>query len=327
MTLPLNVQSPALSVTYSHDPLDTLLARPDVLAVVAFGRDAPRNDDPRLIRVELEPQGDAPFEVWQAGAAVASGRVDDLAYAHDGRLLMAAMDVPEVDGDIRAAAAHAYAALRARTESLGYPHLLRIWNYIDDITLGEGDEERYKHFCIGRAEGLGEGFSTDTLPAATAIGRIRANGRLQVYWLASRLPGTPLENPRQVSAYRYPRQYGPQPPSFARAMLPPGAMPLLLSGTASIRGHESLHHDCVSAQLDETLANIGALIDVARTHRPDLPATPGAATPLKAYVREVEELAGVDAALAARLPNTPRVVLHARVCRRELRLEIDGCHG
>ncbi|HZX80194.1 MAG TPA: pteridine-dependent deoxygenase [Lysobacter sp.] len=327
MTLPLNVQSPALSVTYSHEPLDALLAQPDVLAVVAFGRDAPRADDPRLIRVELEPHGAAPFEVWRAGAAVTARRVDDLAYAHDGRLLMAAMDVPEVDGDLRAAAVHAYASLRARTESLGYPHLLRIWNYIDDITVGEGDEERYKHFCIGRAEGLGDGFATETLPAATAIGRVHGNGRLQVYWLASRLPGTPLENPRQVSAYRYPRRYGPQPPSFARAMLPPGAMPLLLSGTASIRGHESLHPDCVATQLDETLANIGALIDVARTHRPDLPPVPGATTPLKAYVREADELDEADAALAARLPDAPRVVLHARICRRELRLEIDGCHG
>ena len=327
MTLPLATHAPALSTAYSDAALDALLAQPDVLAVIAFGAQAPTSDDPRLIRVALEPFGDAPLEVWRGTAPVRHGRVDDLAFAHDGQLLVAAMDVPEVDGDIRTAAEHAYASLRAQTAALGYPHLLRIWNYVDDITLGEGDDERYKHFCVGRAAGLGEGFLTDTLPAATAIGRVQPTGRLQVYWLASRLPGTPLENPRQVSAYRYPRQYGPQPPSFARAMLPPGTMPLLLSGTASIRGHESLHHDSVEAQLDETLRNIGALIDVARTMRPDLPAAPGAETPLKAYVREAGELAAVDAAMATRLPGVPRVVLHARVCRRELRLEIDGCHA
>lgn len=327
MTLPPEAAPPALRTRYSTAPLDTLLAQPDVLAVIAFGRDAPRSDDPRLIRVELEPLGVAPFEVWRSGAPVEHGRIDELAFAHDGRLLMAAMDVPEADGDIRAAAEHAYAALRVQTAALGYPHLLRIWNYIDDITVGEGDDERYKHFCIGRAAGLGDDFHTTTLPAATAIGRVHANGRLQVYWLASRTPGLPLENPRQVSAYRYPRQYGPQPPSFARAMLPAAPMPLLLSGTASIRGHESLHHDCVDQQLDETLANIGALIDVARVQRPELPAAPDASTPLKVYVREADELARADAALAARLPDVPRLMLHARVCRRELRLEIDGCHG
>ncbi|MGY3266565.1 chorismate transformation enzyme, FkbO/Hyg5 family [Lysobacter sp. HA35] len=327
MTLPLSTCAPALSVAYSNESLDVLLASPDVLAVVAFGDDAPTSDDPRLIRVALEPREAAPFEVWRSGGRVAHGRIDDLAYAHDGALLVAAMDVPEVDGDIRAAAEHAYAALRTHTATLGYPHLLRIWNYLDDITVGEGDEERYKHFCVGRAEGLGEALSTTTLPAATAIGRVNPNGRLQVYWLASRAAGVPLENPRQVSAYRYPRQYGPQPPSFARAMLPPAPMPLLLSGTASIRGHESLHPDCPNAQLDETLENIRALIGVARTRRPDLAAQLGASTVLKAYVREADEIDAVDAALAAAAPDAPRVVLHARVCRRELRLEIDGCHG
>ena len=327
MTLPLPQGVPAMSVTYSHEDLDAVLARPDVLAVVAFGEAAPRSDDPRLIRVALEPHGRAPLELWRTQAPVRAGRDGDLAFAHDGALLVAAMDVPEHDGDIRDAARVAYAGLRERTEALGYPHLLRIWNYLDDITLGENDDERYKRFCVGRAEGLGDGFSTATLPAATAIGRIRANGRLQVYWLASRQPGLPLENPRQVSAYRYPRQYGPQPPSFARAMLPPAPMPLLLSGTASIRGHESCHLDCVRAQLDETLANISSLIDVARDTRRALPPALGEASPLKAYVREAAELGVVDAALGDALPDTPRVVLHARVCRRELRLEIDGCHG
>ncbi|GAB6195422.1 chorismate transformation enzyme, FkbO/Hyg5 family [Lysobacter xanthus] len=327
MTAPTPATAPRLSITYSHAPLPALLAGDDVLAVIAFGEAAPRSEDPRLVRVALEPAGDAPFEVWRSTGPVRRGHIDDLAYAEDGALLVAAMDVPEVAGDIRAAAAHAYATLRRRTEALGYPHLLRIWNYLDDITAGEGDDERYKRFCVGRAEGLGDGFSTATLPAATAIGRIRGNGRLQVYWLAAREPGLPLENPRQVSAYRYPRQYGPQPPSFARAMLPIEPLPLLLSGTASIQGHESRHLDCVSAQLDETLANIDSLVEVARTHRPSLPARLGPGSPLKAYVREAGELATVDAALRQRLPDVPRLVLHARVCRRELRLEIDGCHG
>src|SRR3546814_7354125 len=72
---------------------------------------------------------------------------------------------------------------------------------------------------------------------------VSSSDLVQVYWLAARTPGTPVENPRQVSAYRYPRQYGPQQPSFARAMLPPpgSAMPLLLSGTASVVGHATAH--------------------------------------------------------------------------------------
>lgn len=147
-----------------------------------------------------------------------------------------------------------------------------------------------------------------------------------MYWLAARTPGTPVENPRQVSAYRYPRRYGPQSPSFARAMLPPSDdMPLLLSGTASVVGHESKHHDCVESQLAETFANFDSLIDAARTLRPTLPARFGAASRLKVYVRDADAMPLVARTLATHLdPSVPRVLLHAAVCRRELRVEIDG---
>ncbi|MFZ5656785.1 MAG: pteridine-dependent deoxygenase [Pseudomonadota bacterium] len=318
--------APQLRQGYESAALDAVLAQPDVLAVIGFGRAAVHSEDPRALAVALEPHGTAPLEVWRTSAPVRSGRAGGLAYSHDGRLLFAAMEVDERAGDIQSAAEDAYAALRTRTSTLGYPHLLRVWNYLDDITVGEGDAERYKRFCVGRARGLGD-FAPASLPAATAIGRVEPTGRLQVYWLAAREPGRPLENPRQVSAYRYPRQYGPQPPSFARAMLPAFDAPLLLSGTAAIRGHESLHADDAAAQLDETLANIASLVDVARVHRPRLPPVPGPGSHLKAYVREADELDLADARLAARLPAVPRVVLHARVCRRELRLEIDGAHG
>ncbi|MGH8078654.1 MAG: pteridine-dependent deoxygenase, partial [Lysobacter sp.] len=166
------------------------------------------------------------------------------------------------------------------------------------------------------------------LPAATAVGRVDGARRLQVYWLAARSPGTPLENPRQVSAYRYPRQYGPQSPSFARAMLPSSAsMPLLLSGTAAVVGHESRHAESVAAQLDETLINFDSLLGAAHARRPELPAHFGAHTRLKVYVRDHDQLAEVSALLSTRLdPSVPRLVVLAAICRRELRIEIDGSH-
>jgi chorismate lyase/3-hydroxybenzoate synthase len=132
-----------------------------------------------------------------------------------------------------------------------------------------------------------------------------------------------------VSAYRYPRQYGPQSPSFARAMVPPSAqMPLLLSGTASVVGHESRHHDCIESQLAETFANFESLIKAAGNVWPELAQGFGTQSRLKVYVRDALELPRVAAALATRLPpSVPRIVLHGAVCRRELRVEIDGVHG
>lgn len=333
---------PQLTIDYSHDDLERLLDDDTTLAVIGFGAAAPRHHDPRYVRVDLEPLGVAPYERWGGQAPVTRGTsAEGIDWAEDGALQFGALELDEFahdDGsaqerdDIGSTADAAYRKLIAFTTARGYPHLLRVWNYLGYITQGEGDQERYRRFCLGRATGLRAGLGADplTLPAATAIGRVDGPQRLQVYWLASRTAGTALENPRQLSAYRYPRQYGPQPPSFARAMLPPegSAVPLLLSGTAAIVGHRSRHPDSVATQLDETLTNLGCLIAAGRARRPSLPARFGLHSRLKVYVREREEMAVVAALLDQRLgPDVPRIVLHAQVCRRELRIEIDGSHA
>ena len=337
-------QPPRLRVEYvdARTPAD-LLAQDDVLTVLGFGDDAPRLDDPRYLRVPLQPYGHASFEVWRAHAPVTSGRWPapaqaggEIAWSCDGQLLFGAIEVDEPAGHdgagdhsgILLAAEHAYRQLARFVSGGEYPHLLRVWNYLDAITQGEGDNERYRQFCVGRARGLGD-FDTATLPAATAIGRCDDARTIQVYWLAARAPGVPVENPRQVSAYRYPRQYGPQSPSFARAMLPPAGseMPLLLSGTAAVVGHASQHAGELLAQVEETFANFDALLGAARAGRPSLPPGFGPGTRLKVYVRDRGDLPLVAAALDARFGDrVPRILLHAAICRRELAVEIDGVH-
>jgi len=325
--------SAALQVDYA-DPatLPALLADDRVLAVFGFhaGSGKPASDDPRYLQVGLQIDGTDTLEVWRSPHPVQRGRdADGVAWASDGALLFGALQIEETAyGGISEAAEHAYATLLAALPRHGYRHLLRIWNYLDAITEGEGDNERYRDFCVGRARGLGA-IDTRTLPAATAIGRLDGVRVLQVYWLAARQPGTPLENPRQVSAYRYPRRYGPQSPSFARAMLAAddAALPLLLSGTASVVGHETRHGDCTLRQLQETFTNFEALIAAARLHRPALPPRFGPGSRLKVYVHDAAEIPAVRAALAAQLPaGVPYIVLNAEVCRPDLRVEIDGIH-
>ncbi|HVQ33167.1 MAG TPA: pteridine-dependent deoxygenase [Lysobacter sp.] len=321
--------APRLHVDYVGDAgatsLAAQLAREDTLAVFGFGAAAPAHDDPRYLRVPLEPYGAAPLEVWRTHGPVRTGRDGELNFAEDDALHFGWMEVPEADLGLEGASAFAYSRLLGWVRQRGFPHLLRSWNYLDAITEGDNDGERYRRFCVGRATGLGE-VAVGTLPAATAIGRRDGVRTLQVYWLAARAPGMPVENPRQVSAYRYPRQYGPQPPSFARAMLPPSHdMPLLLSGTASVVGHESMHHDCVESQLVETFANFESLLVAARAQRPDLATRFGAPSRLKVYVRDADAMPRIAQALATHLdPTVPRVLLHAAICRRELRVEIDG---
>ena len=321
----------ALRVEYRQQPLDALLADPQLLAVFGFGDAAPSGHaDPRYLQVALPAQGDAPFECWMVAGEVRSGREAGIAWSANDGLQFGAIEIADAgDAAIETAAADAYARLQAWLAGSGYPHALRIWNYMDAITDGEGDDERYRRFCVGRARGIGRDLAAGELPAATAIGHPTRSGRFQLYWLAAREPGTPLENPRQTQAWRYPRQYGPQAPGFARAMLPAdAAMPLLLSGTAAVVGHASQHGDSLAAQLDETLANLDSLLATARARRAALAAHFGPDSRLKVYVRDADALPQVAALLESRLPaQVPRIVLHGQVCRRELAVEIDGIHA
>ena len=323
-----------LAVDYIHAPgPQALLGMSETLAVLGFGALAPSSaaiDDPRYLHVPLSPlrEAAAPYEVWRSAGPVATGREGAIRYSHDGALMFGVLEWEEPDGGILHASAHAYAALVAFWRDSDYPHLLRIWNYFDAITLGEGDSERYRQFCVGRVQGLGD-VDTRTLPAATAIGSRDGRRVLQVYWLAAREPGLPLENPRQVSAYRYPREYGPPSPTFARALLPPSPrVPLLLSGTASIVGHASQHADSLRAQLDETLTNLDSLLGAARERAPTLSPHLDGTSRLKVYVRDATDADAVAAQLEARLgTRVPWLMLHADVCRRELLVEIEGMHG
>ncbi len=196
-------------------------------------------------------------ELWHTDTPIEKGRDSDVDYAYGGAYLAGRVEVDErAVGGLQAAATAAYAAIRRFTVRSGHRHLLRMYNYFSSINAGDGDAERYKLFCSGRTAGF-QGLTDASRPAASALGRQDHSTVLQVYWLAGNEPGRAIENPRQVSAFHYPRQYGPTPPCFSRAMVVSGG--LLISGTASVLGHTSRHPDDLPAQLDEILRNLASL--------------------------------------------------------------------
>lgn len=311
-------ERPGLRVEYCMESAAAVLAQPDTLAVFSFGETRETIADPRHVRVPLQPlSAEVPRERWTVTAPVATGAAGELRWAHGGGWRVIAVEIDEAGcGGIEAASERAYRLLLAHVAACPEAHLQRIWNYLGAINEGAGDTERYRLFCNGRARGLAA-FGITRFPAATAIGH-HAGARLQVYALCAAQPGRALENPRQVSAWQYPRQYGPTAPSFARAQhLPDGT--LAISGTAAVVGHASYHHDDVTAQVDEACANLRALLTCAQAPAFD------ARSPLKVYVRHPRDAAVVQDALARRLdPVVPRLLLQGDICRRELLVEIDG---
>lgn len=217
------------------------------------------------------------------------------------------------DDDIERAARLAYDEILRTTRENGFPHLIRVWNYVRDINAGEGEAERYKRFCAGRHDAFDAArWRNDQLPAASAVG-IRERG-LVIHYLAAREPGRQIENPRQVSAYAYPPQYGRRSPSFARATL--FGDTLFIAGTSSIAGHETRHPGNLPAQLDETLLNIDTIARAAGR-------TLAALTHVKLYLRNAGDVE-IAKSVAAAIPNAKLLVVEADICRRELLLEIEA---
>jgi chorismate lyase/3-hydroxybenzoate synthase len=306
-------------VSYRHAGLSEALAETGTLAVFGFGAGAPRHDDPRWLPIPLEGlDAPTPLEVWQVDGEVDRGRSGALRWSAGGGWLFVAVELDEGEhGGVRDTAERAYKLIGEFIARRPERHVLRVWNYLGAITEGEGDTERYKRFCEGRGDGMAAYF-TEGFPAATAIGH-HAGERLQVYLLACDQPGLRVENPRQVSAWRYPRQYGRTPPSFARAMALPAHDVLAISGTAAVVGHCSAHQDDLDAQLDETLVNLETLLASA-----GMRAGFDTRSPLKVYVRHPTDAPRVLDFMQQRLPGVPVLMLHGDVCRRELLVEIDG---
>ncbi|GAB2571534.1 pteridine-dependent deoxygenase [Dyella jejuensis] len=307
-------------ITYRMAEPSSLRTESGMLAALGFGAGTADCDDPRWLRVALECfDAPAPLEVWQVDADVVYGRDEEVRWSAGGGWLFAALELDERDfGGIEQTARHAYTQLRRFMSKRGGCCVLRIWNYIADINHGAGDAERYKKFCDGRAAGVGD-FFANGFPAATAIGHHGPAHLLQIYLLAGIDAGCAVENPRQVSAWRYPRQYGRTSPGFARAMLMPARDALAISGTAAVVGHASAHEGDLEAQLHETLANLEALLANA-----DMPAGFDTHSPLKAYVRRTIDASRVREILQQRLPGVPVLLMHGDVCRSELLVEIDG---
>jgi enamine deaminase RidA (YjgF/YER057c/UK114 family) len=230
---------------------------------------------------------------------------------------------------LRTHVAGAYIAIgRALTAIDRVP--IRFWNFVPDPGEPMGDGlDRYMVFNAGRFAGYAQWLGASNefgrlLPTASAVGVISDD--LVVYCLASDTRGTPVENPRQKPAYQYSRRYGPTPPSFSRATIAwvNGSRRLLVGGTASIVGEDSVHDRDVDGQLEETLRNLEALIDAARGSSGG-----GAALEqlldLRVYVARAEDAAAIRNTLAVRCPRAARIELAiARVCRPELLVEIEG---
>lgn len=224
-------------------------------------------------------------------------------------------------------------------------HAVRFWNFIPGIhdgmihSPGEGPLSRYMVFNKGRFRAFREcaplNPGTSGIATATGVGHLGPD--LIIHCMAWHAPGRPIENPRQVPAYRYSARYGPRPPCFARGTRVDGAggRLLLIGGTASVVGEASVHaageHTDLADQVEETLTNIETLIQTADEESTQDRAASSARgwlsalTHIRVYSVRASDQPAVAALLRPRLaPGAAVEFVRADICRPELLVEIEG---
>jgi chorismate lyase/3-hydroxybenzoate synthase len=241
------------------------------------------------------------------------------------------------DAALRSAVCDLYGRIRETASRAGAEYPLRFWNLIPFIHEDmEAGMDRYMVFNAGRHDALSDWLEDpsrfpSTIPTATGVG---FRGRdLVVYCFAGDRPGEPTENPRQRPAYRYSDRYGPLPPCFARAMLlrVDDEPTLLVGGTASVRGENSVHVGSIENQIGETFDNLEGLVETVVHHAPGDDVRSPDRRPrdrfhdLRVYHVRPEHAELIRDRVRAHFPNLGRLELvRADICRRDLLVEIEG---
>lgn len=237
----------------------------------------------------------------------------------------------------RVAEAYGQVAARLRDSAIGRP--VRLWNYIPSINADMGGgRDRYMVFNAGRFRAFADwygGRNAFDRDVATASGVGHYGRDLIIHCLTSRTAGVAVENPRQVAPHRYSDRYGPLPPCFARATVLADRQMILVGGTASIRGEESVHAASLSMQMSETLTNLASVVEAAHAKVGATPARGldeaawlGRYRELRVYYPLVEDAGAIERAVRRAFAKGCRIeMVRAGLCRAELLVEIEGVAG
>lgn len=279
---------------------------------------------------------DSVCESWLGLGPLQEGSAGDIQYQHDDDVLFGVLHLHEAafqagnETLLQQATESAYRQIFALIAQLNFPHIFRFWNYIAEINADSDELERYRQFNMGRHKAFlaCQRDVVGNVPAACALGfsQPEQGATLSIAFLAGCVEPVTIENPRQMSAYQYPEQYGPVSPTFSRATLVNLKQRelLLISGTASIVGHATQHSADAIVQAREAMMNIAAVLAEANANSIDAKFSL-ADLHYRAYVRHPSHVNEVHEELIRYIGTLPKVTyLQADICRRDLLLEIEA---
>jgi enamine deaminase RidA (YjgF/YER057c/UK114 family) len=248
--------------------------------------------------------------------------------------------------DILANSEHVFEKMETilNAENMSFSDILRQWNYIENIIdegdTREGKKQSYQIFNDVRTKYYGKCIFQCGFPAATGIGT-NAGGTIVSFYAvesSSDIVIRPIDNPLQVAAFNYTNDVlvgepvnkgiGKTSPKFVRAKYVSGvnSETIFISGTAAIRGEESVALNDLASQTRITLENIEELIVPENLERNFVkPKKKNARiTFLRGYIKNSGNYKLVMNICREKYPNIPIILVQSDICRVNLLVEIEG---
>ncbi len=230
-----------------------------------------------------------------------------------------------------------------KTEGLSIDHIIRQWNYIEEIARidsVEGGTQNYQVFNDVRSDYYNAGKFENGYPAATGIGMTTGGVIIGFIALSTSKKVTirAIHNPGQIDAHKYSElvlegkassgAVQKCTPKFERAKLISigSRHHIYVSGTASILGERTMYVGDVENQTITTIENIfrlfssenqvalGLNFEVDRIHF----------SHLRVYVKYQADIPLVQKICSERLHSSSSLFLESDVCREDLLVEIEG---
>lgn len=224
-------------------------------------------------------------------------------------------------------------------EGLSIHHIIRQWNYIENIAWLENvadSEQNYQVFNDVRASYYDKGEFKFGYPAATGIGM--DTGGVIIDFLAlsdsKQVRIKPIINPGQIDAHRYSElvlegsSRQKCTPKFERAKLVSIGTRnyIYVSGTASILGEDTVHAGDVEKQTMTTIENINRLFSKENQEQLglDFDVSRIRFSHLRVYVKHQKDIPAVEKICESMLNCKSSLYLESDVCREDLLVEIEG---
>lgn len=218
-------------------------------------------------------------------------------------------------------------------EQMNFGDIVRQWNYLEGITDVANGNQCYQDFNDIRSQFYTFSEWVSGYPAATGIGTQHGGVLIDFNAVCGEIEIIPLDNDWQRAAHVYSDEVlishraskEKETPKFERgkSLSDHQQEMIYISGTAAIRGEESMVTGDVLSQTEITLENIQHLIGL-KEGRERLPEQSCKLELLRVYLKYEADASVVKEDLDKLCPDVPVAYLYADVCREELLVEIEG---